>query len=322
MRASWIGLVFAVACVDAQAPVSPEDDTPFEIEVPAGATGRSIGPMLLEQGLIPGAWTWRWYLRSADASCLKAGRFSVHRSLSMEGLLTTLCGPPLADDIPFTVVEGWRIRDIDQGLTQLGLIEAGAYITAANVSAVTAPFEIPGDSLEGYLYPETYKVDPKQFKVGPFIERQLATFQARFGASYVQPPGGRSLHDIVVMASMLEREERDPNNRPTVAGILWKRIDNGWNLGVDATSRYTLADWNNRQQFMLKLRDPNEPYNTRLRPGLPPTAIGNPSVESLRAAAAPVASEWWYYLHDPKGQFHGARDVAGHEANRRMYNVY
>lgn len=322
MRAILLSLVFTAACVDADAPVKPGDDTPFEITVPPGASGRSLTPMLLEQGLIPGEWSWRWFLRSADASCIKTGRFEVKRSLSMHGLLDTLCAAPLPEDVPFTVVEGWRIDEIDKALADAQLITPGQYAELARTKAVVMPFDITSPTLEGYLYPETYRVEPKKFDVKVFIERQLATFHERFGASYTPGPSDRTLADVVVMASMIEREEPTPANRPVVAGILWKRIDNGWNLGVDATSRYTLPDWNDRTAFLRKLRDPNDPYNSRLRPGLPPTAIGNPGAEALNAAAHPVDSEWWYYLHDPQGKFHGAKDVGGHEANRRQFNVY
>jgi UPF0755 protein len=121
---------------------------------------------------------------------------------------------------------------------------------------------------------------------------------------------------------MLEREEPDVGLRPMVAGILWKRLENKWHLGVDATSRYTLEKWNDRKAFLKKLQDPNDPYNTRLRPGLPPTPIGNPSLESLEAALKPEPSPYWYYLHDGNGRMHPARSAKEHEANRRRYNVY
>ena len=107
-----------------------------------------------------------------------------------------------------------------------------------------------------------------------------------------------------------------------VAGILWKRIDTDNALGVDATSRYELDDWNDRSGFLQHLRDPEDPYNSRLRKGLPPTAIGNPVVSSLEAAIAPVKSEHWYYLHDAQGNLHPARNAAEHEANRKKFNVY
>ena len=89
------------------------------------------------------------------------------------------------------------------------------------------------------------------------------------------------------MASMLEREEPTESQRPIVAGILWKRLDNKWRLGVDATSRYTLDDWTDERAFRKLLRDPNDRYNTRLHYGLPPTPIGNPSLSALQAVIAP-----------------------------------
>ena len=91
---------------------------------------------------------------------------------------------------------------------------------------------------------------------------------------------------------------------------------------MDATSRYTLAEWNDRKAFLQKLRDPEDPYNTRIHKGLPPTAIGNPSLTSLTAALEPVDSEFWFYLHDHEQNFHGGRDAAEHEKNRARYNVY
>jgi UPF0755 protein len=165
-------------------------------------------------------------------------------------------------------------------------------------------------------------VTPDRFSAANLIERQLETFRTRFLDAHTADLQARGLHDIVVMASLLEREEPAPSNRPIVAGILWKRLDHGWQLGVDATSRYHLAEWNDRQAFLVQLRDPEDPYNSRLRKGLPPTAIGNPALPSLEAALAPVDSEFWFYLHDAQGNLHGAVNGDGHEANRRKYNVY
>lgn len=317
-----IFLLALIGCIDPDAPIDPNDTTSFVVEIPKGATGTKIGPELVEKGLVPSAFAWKMYMRQADLSCLKAGRFEVSRSLSMNELRDVLCGPPLSEEISFTVVEGWRIRDIDAALVEAKLIEPGAYQALAEAKGVTLPFEITSPTLEGYLYPETYRVPIDEFDTGKFIERQLKTFQDRFLANHPGPYGDRDLHAIVVMASMLEREEPSPKNRPIVAGVLWKRIDNNWKLGVDATSRYTLDKWNDRKAFLKNLRDPDDPYNTRLRDGLPPTAIGNPSIVSLEAALAPVASEFWYYLHDGTGTFHGAKDANGHEANRKKYDVY
>ncbi len=313
-----------LACVDPDAPVVPGDDEPFVFEVPRGSTASGLGERLAEQGLVPGAFTWKLFLRQTDGSCLKAGRFRVRRSMSLNELLETLCGAPLAEEVPFTVVEGWRIRDIDAALARAGRIEPGAYAEAASSSAgYRASFPLPEGNLEGYLFPETYRI-PAEGPLDPrtLVQRQLDLFGERFVARHPEGFGERGLHAVVTMASMLEREEPNPAQRPLVAGILWKRLDAGWALGVDATSRYTLDVWNDRRAFLRKLRDPSDPWNTRKKVGLPPTPIGNPSLASLEAALAPEESPYWYYLHDADGVLRPAKDARGHEANRARYNVY
>ncbi len=306
------------------APADPGATEPLRFTVPAGSTANGIGPALEQAGLISSAGRWKLYLKASErGSCLKAGDFELSASMSLPDLLDTLCGVPLADDVPFTVVEGWRIRDIDDALAAEGWIEAGDYrALAEDFDALELPFAVQGPTLEGYLYPDTYQVSARGFEVDAFIERQVQTFWDRFGQAHAHGAGGRSLHELVVMASMLEREEPHPPYRSTTAGVLFKRLDGGWNLGVDATSRYTIADWNDRSAFIRQLKDPDDIYNTRLRPGLPPTAIGNPGVQSLQAAAAPVQTEYWYYLHDSSGQVHWARNGREHENNRAKYDVY
>ncbi len=306
------------------APADPTDPTVREVEVPPGATIRSMGPLLAQAGAIDDADAFvTWAKLSKEGACIKAGRHRVRADMNAWEITEALCGVPLPDDIPFTVVEGWRIREIDAALAAAGLAEPGDYTAAvADPSAYQVDYPLPADSLEGYLFPETYMVDPTRFTVESFVQRQLDTLGERFVVPHAQAIETRGLADVVIMASMLEREEPTPEQRPLVAGILWKRLDNGWNLGVDATSRYTLDQWNDRLAFLGKLRDPSDPYNTRLRGGLPPTPIGNPGMSALEAAVAPVESEFWYYLHDSSQVLHPARDQAGHEANRRRYNVY
>ena len=307
------------------APHDPTDATEVVVQVPQGSTMRGMAPALEEAGVIGDADGFTTWLRiSKEGSCLKAGRHRVRANMSAAELVAALCGVPLPEDIPFTVVEGWRIREIDAALVEAGLAQPGEYTSAAAApTRFTATYTLPSDTLEGYLFPETYMVDPQRFTVDGLIQRQLDLLGERFVSRHSEEElAVRGLPALVVMASMLEREEPTPAQRPLVAGILWKRLDSGWNLGVDATSRYTLEQWNDRQAFLVKLRDPADPYNTRLRGGLPPTPIGNPSTSSLEAALSPVESEYWYYLHDSSQTLRPARDVAGHEANRRRYDVY
>jgi UPF0755 protein len=163
------------------------------------------------------------------------------------------------------------------------------------------------------------RIDPRQL-----VQKQLDQFAARVFTPLESElkASRRSLHELVTMASMLEREEPTPANRPLVAGILWKRVDRGFPLGVDATSRYELASWNDRGAFLVKLRDTQDPYNSRHRKGLPPTPIGAPTLSSFEAALRPTPSDYLYYLHDASRTLRPSRDAVEHEALRAQYGVY
>ena len=304
----------------------PADAETVVFEVPAGSSARSLAPSLAEAGLVGSADNFVMYVRlTKEGTCIKAGRHNVSPAMDAGQLIEALCGVPLANDVPFTVVEGWRIREIDAALAEKGWTTPGEYAAAvADPSQYTAPFALPAESIEGYLFPETYMVDAEKWNTKGFVQRQIDLLAERFYTPNKADleSSGRTFGEVVIMASMLEREEPTKAQRPLVAGILWKRIDNSWNLGVDATSRYTLEKWNDRRAFLKKLRDPDDPYNTRLRGGLPPTAIGNPGMTALDAALHPTKSEFWYYLHDSSGVIHPSRNVREHEAYRKKYNVY
>ncbi len=327
----YILLLFLVGCpiIDSKidTPVDSSDVEGSIFEVPKGANARSIGPKLEEAGLIGDTRYWRAYLKLRNAGgCLKAGRFVLSPSQSMPEIMETLCGVPLSDAVAFTVVEGWRIQEIDAALSSRGWANAGEYSEAAHNPD---SFDLPGGlhglkSLEGLLFPDTYMIEPERFDVQQFVQRQLDALDSRFitpAAAQLQTTN-HGLYPVLIMASLVEREEPKEANMAVVAGVLWKRLDNRWNLGVDATSRYTLEVWNDRRAFLGKLRDSNDPYNTRLRSGLPPTPIGSPGLQSLKAALSPQTSGYWYYLHDAKGQIHLSRSAKEHEAFRKRYNVY
>lgn len=296
-----------------------------EFEVPRGATGHRLGQMLQEEGLIADHRLWRYHLWRRGGLQAKAGRFLLGPDMSIADIATALEGTPLPEDEPFVILEGWRLRDTDAALAARGWIEPGEYVRAASdPSAFRAPFPLEGETLEGYLYPETYGIVPEGFDVRHLLQRQIDTFVARFWEVYKGEiaESGRSLRDLVIMASLLEREEPLPEQRPLVAGILWKRLDSGIALGVDATSRYELPQWNDRRAFLQRLRDPDDRWNTRHKRGLPPGPIGAPTLESLVAALRPVESAYWYYLHDGDRILRPSRNAAEHEALRKKYNVY
>jgi UPF0755 protein len=304
----------------------PADAPEVTFEVPKGSTGQSLGALLHEQQLIESPLFWRVHLRSVAKFSPKAGKHKLSARMTIPEIAAALEQAPMQKDEPFVMIEGWRLRDTDAALVAKGWIKPGEYIAAAtSPGKFKAPFALPERGLEGYLYPETYRVIVEGgFKPEVLIQRQLDTFVERFyepNRAEIEK-SGRSLDDIVIMASMLEREEPVPAQRNTVAGILWKRIDRKFGLGVDATSRYELADWNDRTEFLKKLRDVNDAYNTRHKIGMPPGPIGAPTVDSLLAAMRPEKNEFMYYLHDSTKKLHPSRNSAEHEALRAKYNVY
>jgi UPF0755 protein len=309
--------------------VAPDDQEEVVFVVPKGTSARGIGHKLEKEGFIKNARVWRFFLFRRGKLDAKAGRHALKKSMTMRQIGEALEGNPMPEDVPFTFVEGWRLRDSDAALAEKGWIKKGQYQDLAkDPSQFKAPFSLPGSGLEGYLYPETYGVIPPTgegtIDVKALLQRQVDAFVDKF---YEPNKGaieksGRTLHDLVKMASMLEREEPVPAQRPLVAGILWKRIDMGFPLGVDATSRYELEKWNDRSAFLKRLRDKSDAYNTRHKKGLPPTPIGAPTLDSLKAAMNPKKSEFLYYLHDANKVLHPSRNAAEHEALRKKYNVY
>jgi UPF0755 protein len=309
--------------VDAPGPAGEPQEVVFV--VPKGTPAREVGRLLEQENLIASRALWRFHLWRRGGLQVKAGRFALKHGMSLREVATALETSPLAEDQPFVVVEGWRLRDTDSALAAKGLIRPGAYVAAASEpKKFNAPFPLPTRSLEGYLYPETYRIPKEHVEVRVLIQRQLDMFVERIFKPHQAEiaQSKRSLHDLVTLASMLEREEPVPEQRPLVAGILWKRLDRHIPLGVDATSRYELAEWNDRQGFLQRLRDESDPYNSRSRVGLPPTPIGSPTESSFQAALRPEKSDYLYYLHDGNRKLHPSRNAAEHEALRAQYGIY
>ena len=306
----------------ARGPDGPE----IELKVPKGATKLRVGQLLHDEGLIPSMVALKVWLKiGPGVPAPKAGLHRVHARLNVPELYAVLAENPIPEDTPVTLVEGWRLSDADEALASQGRLTPGTYQEAASSTAgYELAFPVEGTNLAGYLLPDTYMMPAGPIEPRALVQRQLDAFAKRFYLPHREEiaRGGRTLRTVVILASLLEREEPKPEVRPKVAGVLYNRLDAGTPLGVDATSRYTLDDWSDRRAFLKKLRDPKDPWNTRLRAGLPPGPIGAPSLQSLTAALRPERSKNWYYLHDKNQQIHFSRTAGEHEAKRHKYNVW
>lgn len=170
---------------------------------------------------------------------------------------------------------------------------------------------------EGYLFPDTYSFFPSITPdvVLGLLKRNFATQLMPLEQGFLT--SNRSRSDVIIMASIIEKEANTADEMPIISGILWKRIDQGLALQVDAPFLYTLGK--SSSEITRKDLASNSPYNTYKHKGLPPTPIANPGLDAIRAALAPEASPYMFYLHDKGGVIHYASTYAQHKKNIAAY---
>jgi len=278
------------------------------LTIDRGMTLQEISELLEGKGLIKDSWVFRLFAHwKGVEEKFQAGSFVMQKNLTFAEIAEIL-QTGKAREVKITIPEGSTIAQIDEILARKSLIKPGEFIECANFCDLG--FRV--SSLEGYLFPSTY------FSSKRFITRLYNTFQQQ-----ISPlrngilESGRTLNEIVIMASMIERESNTDEEMPKIAGVLWKRVDERMQLGVDATTRYELNEW--KRPLYTSDFEKDSPYNTRRNYGLPPTAISNPSLPAIKAAIYPEKTEFYYYLHDRNGQAHFGRTLDEHVQNKQKY---
>jgi UPF0755 protein len=175
-------------------------------------------------------------------------------------------------------------------------------------------FELPEDSLEGFLYPDTYDLPPL-FGARNVIERQLQAFEDKVIANLPEDLSAEELERALVIASMVELEAGVDKDRPLIAGVIENRLDREMRLQIDATLLYQINEW--REVTLDDYRDIEGPYSTYKNTGLPPGPIGNPSWRSIEAALNPAEHDYLYYVARPNWEHYFAETYAEHRQNIR-----
>lgn len=283
------------------APIETENPQEISIVVKRGTSPKEVAAMLKENNLIRSTLSFYGYLRlTGEDKNITAGRFMVNQSMSVPDIVAELTVATASESV-VTIQEGLTVRDIDTTLTNQGLITSGEFKRAVQQfdkygsypfidKTIVSRLEFP---LEGYLYPDTYFVDGIEFDPNELIEKMLNNFGNKFGSvQKIFDAQERSMHEIITMASILQKEVRTPEDYTIVSGLLWKRLDSNWHIGADATILY-ITGKNTISFEDLKI---DSPYNTRLHVGMPPGPICNPDIEHIKAAITPKDSDYWYYL--------------------------
>ncbi|MFC1810230.1 endolytic transglycosylase MltG [Patescibacteria group bacterium] len=306
-------------------PVDLSSSESFSINIKKGMPAKEIASLLKEKDLIRNETTFYYYVRlfGADTNII-AGRYDLNKSMNVPKILEEISKIG-SSEATITIQEGLTISQIDDKLFEMDVIEDNEFENAVRAFdsyenywflnlEVQSKLDLP---LEGYLYPDTYFIDTFDFNSEAFITLLLDNFQKKIET--VKSPtdsSGRSMHDTITMASILQREVRTPDDFEIVAGILWKRLDSNWHIGADATILYATK----KKKIDVEDLEFDSPYNTRLHVGMPPGPICNPDIEHIKATMNPEDSEYWYYLTTlDTGEVIYARNNDEHNVNKAKY---
>lgn len=276
-----------------------------EVEVPGGASTSAIASALSEAGVISSPLVFRVLakVRGLDGK-LKAGRYTLRRGMGPQAALDALRAGPELKTVPVTIPEGYTVKQVAARVGARTHITEAAFSQAAQSGTIRAAIQpASSKSLEGLLFPDTYTVDERTDAAG-LVRRMVQTFEeVTSGLDWTVPESkGLSRYQALVIASLVEREAKVPEDRAKVAAVVYNRLAKGMRLEIDATVLYDLPAHKVPTRADLR-RD--SPYNTYLRAGLPPTPIANPGLEAIRATLAPAAIDALYYVViDPSGR-HG-----------------
>lgn len=320
-----IVLLIAAAIVVFQ-PFKGDPGAPIRVKIEPGSSVAQIGEKLAAEGVVDNALVFSLRARmSGGGSDLRAGTIEMRENMTYAAALEALRDVPLpAPVIDVNVPEGLSRREIASHLKQTDV--SGDYMKASRRSAGFNPRKYgqpkQQSGLEGFLFPATYELPRGGATAKVLVAKQVETFEQQFATVDMKRAKRAKLteYDVLIIASMIEREINVPSERRKAAAVIYNRLKQGMTLGIDATIRYAEQNWTRPLKVSELERD--GPFNTRTRTGLPPTPIGNPGLASIKAAANPAKGGYLYYVVKPCGNgTHAFSSTdAQFERDRQAYN--
>jgi UPF0755 protein len=284
------------------------------VEIPPGSTAGEIGDLLEAEGIIADRWAFVAYVRlNKLESKLQAGRYELSSEMTVLEITDLIVAGKVALT-KFTVPEGYRLTEIADAAEAAGLCSMDEFLAACD--AGDPKRRVPeGASLEGYLFPDTYFFD-SGITPGEIVAIMLDRFFDVITYEDIEriKADGRTLQEVVILASLVEREAMVDDERPLVAAVFVNRLAKGMPLGSCATVIYAMGYVPERITIQdLKI---DSPYNTYINPGLPPGPICSPGEASLRAAIEPADADYLYFVSNGDGTHTFTSTYAQHEALR------
>jgi uncharacterized YceG family protein len=284
-------------------PFKGDGEGQARVAIPTGASVTQIGDILEENGVIDSAFFFRARVTlGGSRGDLKPGNYRLKSDMSYSAAIDALSEGPPKNIVTVTIPEGRSRAEIEPVAEGAGL--SGSYERAS----VSSPgfslkkYDARGaESLEGFLFPATYELK-RGASADELVAKQLAAFEEEFATVDLREAKRKNLtpYDVLIIASMVEREATLAEERPLIASVIYNRLKVGMPLGIDATIRYATGNWT--EPLKVSELSIDSPYNTRTNTSLPPGPIGNPGLDSIRAAANPANSDYLFFVVKPCGE--------------------
>ncbi len=285
-----------------------------------GDSVQEIAQNLEEKNLIRKASFFEKYVSDHNlGNKLKAGRYLIRPSMTPKEIAELISSGKTDENI-ITIPEGFTNKQIATRLATEDITTESAFLNAAkeNFHYSFLKDKPKNTSLEGYLFPDTYYLEPKT-PAKEIVKKMLDNFNHKLDHSLRKEikKQGKTIFEIITLASLVEKEVANSKDRPIVAGIFLKRLSLGIPLESCASIQYILRA--NKKRFSYAETRTNSPFNTYLHSGLPPAPICNPGLDAIKATIYPQNTNYLYFLSDNNGITHYARTNSEHEKNKAIY---
>jgi UPF0755 protein len=285
------------------------------VTVPQGASASQVADLLSENDVVSNGTLFEWRLKLAGKTAqILPGRYVLAHDMSYSDAIDKLTSS--GGQINVTIPEGEDRNQIAATVGDLGL--TGDYLAASKSFQGFDPGKYGAQdpkSLEGFLFPATYQLDPGA-SVNQLVSEQLRGFQQNMAGVNMSYAKSKNLtvYDVLTIASMIDKEVMIPSERRLVAAVIYNRLHRGMPLGIDATTRFQFHNYTG-DITESQLQSPS-PYNTRIHVGLPPTPIGNPGLAAIEAAARPAKVDYLFYVLNGDNSGHHCFTASDQEFNQ------
>lgn len=287
----------------------------IELLIPSGATGADVGDLLKRRGVIRSTLAFNLIARVRSlGGGFEAGKYTnLTTNMTVDGALDALQEGPFVESVKASFPEGYRLEETGSRVAEQLGISRRVFIRMARSGRYSLPPYLPEGTrtAEGFLFPNTYDF-LKDATEGDVLGRLLGEFERQASALPWDRAEdlGVTPYEVVIIASMVEREARVAEDRAKIARVIYNRLEQDMRLEIDATVQYALGTWD---PILIADREIDSPYNTYLNDGLPPAPIASPGRASLAAALNPADGDWLYYV---------VIDAEGHHAFTASYQEF